>query len=136
MDPARGLEWIQPSDNSPRICTTKGNRKSRIISKKDAKKEIFKCYTRAVTLIFVGGLEWIQQRGLEWIRPSDNSPESAQQRGTRKPKLISKMDAKRRKYMIWDIYICGRIGEDSIAVSLSANSETAAKTPLGVMRNF
>ena len=30
VDPARGLEWIQPSDNSPRICTTKGNKKTKI----------------------------------------------------------------------------------------------------------
>ena len=40
VDPTRGPEWIQPEDNFARICTTKGDQKTRFDAKK---QEIFNC---------------------------------------------------------------------------------------------
>ena len=76
------------------------------------KEDISKCYTRSGTFTFVG-VQWIQPEDLSGFNPRTILPESAQQRGTRKPKLIFEMDAKRMKYLrSGTIFICRRARVD------------------------
>ena len=78
------------------------------------KQEIFNWYAKTFT--FAGGLEWIQPWDLSGFNPGTIPSECAQLRVTKKPKLISKIDANtagNNHLVCKNIYICWKTGVDS-----------------------